>query len=121
VLFWLDRWLDGNCIQDIAPIVLNLVSTRRRNKRTVQEALTLDRWTKDIIGDLSPEGFLQYVQLSIANLSVDRDQEEQDQFSWPCNASGGFSTSSTYSRLCEGGIRFATADNISKPWAVGTV
>jgi hypothetical protein len=39
VLFWLDRWLDGNCIQDLAPAVLNSISTTRRNKRTVQEAL----------------------------------------------------------------------------------
>jgi hypothetical protein len=112
VLFWVDKWLDGCCIRDIAPVVLNSVSTRRRNNRTVQEALALDKWTTDIIGDLSPEGFLQYVQLSIAILNVERNQEEQDQFSWPCNAVGGFSTSSTYSRLCQGGTLFATADSI---------
>jgi mannosylglycoprotein endo-beta-mannosidase len=119
VLFWLDRWLEGSCILDIAPEVWNAVSLRRRNKRTVQEALVNDRWTRDILGELSPEGFLQYVQLSIAILNVDRDQEEQDLFSWPCDASGVFSASSTYKRLCEGGIRYSTADCIWKPWAPG--
>jgi hypothetical protein len=54
VLFWTDRWMDGSCVQDIAPLVLNLVNTRRRSKTTVQEAFQNDRWTTDIMGDLPP-------------------------------------------------------------------
>jgi hypothetical protein len=119
VLFWTDRWMDGYCVKDLAPLVLNLVNTRRRNTRTVQEALHNDFWTTDIRGDLPPDGYLQYVQLCliVLDLNQTRDPEGQDVFSWPCDASGIFSASSTYSRLCEGGIRFAAADGIWKPWA----
>jgi hypothetical protein len=63
--------------------------------------------------------YLQYVQLCLIVLDLNQtsDPEVQDIFSWPCDASGIFSASSTYSRLCEGGIRFAAADGIWKPWA----
>jgi hypothetical protein len=39
-LFWTDRWIYGQSIADLAPQVLALVSKRKRNKRTVLEALT---------------------------------------------------------------------------------
>jgi hypothetical protein len=39
-LFWTDRWIYGQIIADLAPQVLALVSKRKRNKRTVLEALT---------------------------------------------------------------------------------
>ena len=37
--FWKDKWLDGQGIQEIAPLVVALVPKRRLNKRTVNEAL----------------------------------------------------------------------------------
>jgi hypothetical protein len=57
------------------------------------------------------------VQLSLAIAGVDRDQDVEDVFSWPCDISGRCSAKSTYLRLCGGGIRFAAADCIWKPWA----
>jgi hypothetical protein len=119
VLFWLDRWIDGICVRDIAPTVFNVVNTRRRNKRMVQEALANNRWTTDIMGELPPVGFQQYVHLCMAilNLELTRNPTEQDLFSWPCDPSGVFSVKATYSRLCEGGVRFSAADGIWKPWA----
>jgi hypothetical protein len=117
VLFWHDRWLQGLCVKDIAPTVWDAVAVRRRKKRTVQEALANDRWTTDIRGELPADGFHQYVLLSIAILNTERDPEQQDLFSWPCDPSGVFSAKSTYDRLCEGGIRFAAAYCIWKPWA----
>jgi hypothetical protein len=119
VLFWLDHWIDGICVRDIAPAVFSAVNTRRRNKRTVQEALANNRWTTDIMGELPPEGFQQYVHLCMAilNLDLTRNPAEQDLFSWPCDPSGVFSVKATYNRLCEGGVRFSAADGIWKPWA----
>jgi hypothetical protein len=117
VLFWLDRWINGECVLDIAPIVFLAVSTRRRNKRSVQEGLDNNMWTRDTVVELSPVGFLQFVQLSLAITGVDRDHEMEDIFSWPSESSGRFSAKSTYLRLCEGGVRFATAECIWKPWA----
>jgi hypothetical protein len=70
-------------VEDIAPVVFNAVTVRRIRKRTVEEALANERWTTDILGELPPEGFQQYVQLCIAILNVDRDPEHQDHFTWP--------------------------------------
>jgi hypothetical protein len=39
VLFWRDRWIHGHSVQDIAPLILELVDTRYINSRTVQWAL----------------------------------------------------------------------------------
>jgi hypothetical protein len=75
------------------------------------------RWTTDILGELPPEGFQQYVQLCIAILNVDQDPEQQDQFTWPCDSSGVFSAKATYDRLFEGGVRFEAAEGIWQPWA----
>jgi hypothetical protein len=40
-LFWTDRWINGRSAGDIAPVVMALVPTRRRNARKVSEALQL--------------------------------------------------------------------------------
>ena len=40
VLFWKDRWIHGATIADIALLLHELVSTRNKNRRTVQDALT---------------------------------------------------------------------------------
>ena len=60
------------------------------------------------------EGFVQCVELCEAIFQVDRHEEEEDLFIWPCTSSGSFSASSTYEWLCQGGERFATASCIWK-------
>jgi hypothetical protein len=118
VFFWTDRWINGVSVLDIAPEVLGAINTRRKKKRTVQEGLTNNKWTQDIAAELSPAGLYQFVQLSLAILNLDRiEEEEEDRFSWPCDPSGLYSAKSTYSRLCEGKVRFASSDGIWKPWA----
>jgi hypothetical protein len=39
-LFWTDRWIHGQKIEDLAPLLFALVPKRRANKRTVLETLT---------------------------------------------------------------------------------
>jgi hypothetical protein len=43
-LFWKDKWLAGKSIQDLAPRVYALVSSRKTNRRTVLEAMINERW-----------------------------------------------------------------------------
>jgi hypothetical protein len=113
--------MDGSCVQDIAPLILNLVNTRRRSKRTAQEAFQNDRWTTDIMGDLPPMDTCNINMFSCAwsfwtwtGLETPRIRTSFPGF---CDASGNFSARSTYGRLCEGGIRFTAVDGIWKPWA----
>ena len=61
-LFWEDKWLDGKRIQDIAPLVYALVP-KRSSRRTVLEALTGEKWTEDIQGEIGSTALIQYLEL----------------------------------------------------------
>ena len=39
VLIWTDMWVEGSTVEQMAPMIFSLVSTRRRNSRTVEEAM----------------------------------------------------------------------------------
>jgi hypothetical protein len=47
-LFWQDRWLHARRLVDIAPRLVTAIPKRRFNQRTVQQALTENRWASDI-------------------------------------------------------------------------
>jgi hypothetical protein len=62
-LFWLDPWVDGWCIADMAPNLLAVVHPRRRNKRTMATALQQNALLRDIIRALTIPVFMQYVKV----------------------------------------------------------
>jgi hypothetical protein len=43
-LFWTDRWLHGQRIEDIAPRLFAIIPKRRTHSRDVHEALTERKW-----------------------------------------------------------------------------
>jgi len=53
-LFWKDRWLDNQCIKDLAPSVLHAVKLRKRNAR-VAEALQNDDWVRHVRGPVTAQ------------------------------------------------------------------
>jgi hypothetical protein len=54
-LFWRDRWLHGQRVEDLAPRSLAAIPKRRVNKCKVVEALTNHKWISDIRGALPVE------------------------------------------------------------------
>jgi hypothetical protein len=48
-MFWSDRWLNGCCIQDIAPKVSAKVDKMTLSSRTVAQGLDNRLWVRDII------------------------------------------------------------------------
>ncbi|WVZ97773.1 hypothetical protein U9M48_043286 [Paspalum notatum var. saurae] len=52
-LFWMDRWLHGQKLEDLTPNLFASVPTRRVNRCTVKEALSNHLWIQDIQGGLS--------------------------------------------------------------------
>jgi hypothetical protein len=63
VLFWTDRWLQGQKISDLAPHLFAVVPPARRKKRTVKEAFTNHDWVVDIQGALTLNIITEYIQL----------------------------------------------------------
>jgi hypothetical protein len=55
-LFWRDRWINGFTAEELAPEVNAKVPTRRKNTRTVAEAMENNQWLNDITKELTVEG-----------------------------------------------------------------
>jgi hypothetical protein len=94
--FWSDRWLNGKMIQDFAPEVVRMVSSRPFNSRTAAQALHNWQLVCDIANPLSLIGLQQYLQLWDALSGVVLNQEE-DRHVWVHSSSGEFSSKSCYS------------------------
>jgi hypothetical protein len=62
-LFWQNRWLYGQRLVDIAPRLVAIIPKRRSNQRTVQQALTEDRWALDIQGAITVGVLVEYFQV----------------------------------------------------------
>lgn len=98
-------------------MVLSLVHTRVINSRTIQQATFDERWAKDIQESHSFQALMQMMHLRLAITMVQRDQNVEDVFAWPCAASATYSACSTYLRLCLGLISFPQAHAIWRSWA----
>lgn len=62
-LFWTDNLLQGSSVATITHHVLAQVSKRKRNRRTIREALLNDNWTQDIHGALSVTALAELISL----------------------------------------------------------
>jgi hypothetical protein len=62
-LFWTDRWIHGQKIEDLAPLLFALVPKRRANKRTVLETLTNNTWIGVLQGALSVGILVKFLNL----------------------------------------------------------
>jgi hypothetical protein len=49
-LFWLDRWINGKCIEELAPCLYQIVRSRTIKCRTVVQGLSNNAWVRDING-----------------------------------------------------------------------
>jgi hypothetical protein len=105
VYFWIDKWINGRKVEDIAPRILTAVPTCWKNCRTTEVALQTNRWMLDITGALTEVDCRQLVDLWMANNTLDRDANEEDQFSWVGGKLGKNSAKDTYTMLCHGCVR----------------
>ena len=115
-LFWEDKWLDGKRIQDIAPLVYALVP-KRSSRRTVLEALTGEKWTEDIQGEIGSTALIQYLELWDILNGVELNEEIPDKHIWRLSTSGKYIAKSAYDTLFQGAIFFEPYERIWKSWA----
>ena len=114
IKFWTDSWIDGCAVQNLAPLVWDAVPKRFKSTRTVAQALSEMRWTRDITGPLSIQAMEQcnvfWDRLADFPLAPDSD----DELSWKWTASGGYTASSAYLTLHNGATQLNGADCIWK-------
>jgi hypothetical protein len=116
-LFWKDRWLNGQRLEDLAPHVSRLVPKRIANRRTVADALDNTRWVQDLHGTVTwlviQEFLLHWDLLAgvILMLGV------PDRHYWCLSQSGQYSAKSAYEALFHGSTYFGAFERIWKTWA----
>ncbi|CAL4948729.1 unnamed protein product [Urochloa decumbens] len=116
-LFWTDKWIDGESICDLVPTLVARVGTRTKKSRTVAQALTQDRWVRDITGGLSVLAVVEYLHLWPVITAVHLTPGVEDAMRWRWTSSGQFSASSAYKALQLGRTTFYGAQCIWKSWA----
>jgi len=116
-LFWEDRWLHGQRICDLAPLIYTLVPRRIAKNRTVAEALVNMRWVQDITGIVSVQLILEFLSLSELIAAVPLRAGVPDKHCWRLSSSGCYSAKSAYAALFEGSVLFSPWERVWKSWA----
>jgi hypothetical protein len=62
-LFWTERWINGQGVEELVPDLLAMVPARRRSTRTVRSALCNNSWLHNIGGPLTLSVLTQYMCL----------------------------------------------------------
>lgn len=62
-LFWQGRWILGQRLEDVAPLIHSMVPKRIANKRTLYEALKGMTWARDIHGVASAKFIMEILYL----------------------------------------------------------
>lgn len=90
--FWTSNWLGGGSIAWRWPILSTYVG---RSNLSVAQALTGNRWVRDLRGSLSNEALAQYFELWSELQTIHLSQEE-DSIRWKLTPDGQFSSTSAY-------------------------
>ena len=114
--FWEDRWIHGQSVREIAPLLYNCVTKRRRKRLTVADGLLNHRWAQDIQGILGLHEIGQYLQLwqAIAETTL---SDRPDQLFWRWTATGVYSAKSCYLATFQGSMASASWKLTWKTWA----
>ena len=81
-LFWTDRWIHGQKIEDLAPRLFALVPKRRAKKCTVLEDLTDNTWIGDLQGALSVGVLTEFLNLWDILSQVTLQPQLEDKHKW---------------------------------------
>ena len=95
-LFWLDKWLQGKGIQDLAPCLFSSIGPRIKKRRMVAQGLANDAWVQDISGALTVQVILDFLMIWEATRNVHLQSDTPDKFIWKWTADHCFSTASAY-------------------------
>lgn len=118
--FWLDHWIDGRSIREIAPTVFSLVPCGRRNRRLVCEGLHLRSWVQDIQGALGVVATIEYISLwqRLHHVTL---TAEPGCLRWRWTDNGVYTASSCYMAMFQGSLPDPHWSLTWKGWAPTSV
>jgi hypothetical protein len=96
--FWIDSWLHGACVRQLAPAVFAAVP-RQRWGTTVAEALQGFAWVSHIAGPRSLRLIAEFVQLCREIERVHLTPGVPDTFTWNLTSCQSYSAASAYSAM----------------------
>jgi hypothetical protein len=97
--FWVDRWLHGQKIEDLAPALFASMPKQIAKKRAVQEALKDLTWVRDIRGSLQDHALLEFLVLWDILQEFHLTPGVADLHRWTPSNSGAYSSKSAYDRF----------------------
>ena len=97
--FWLDRWLQGRTLSELAPNLCKLIPKRAVKRRTVAQALDNRRWVADIRGALSVQVLREYLYIWDLVDGLVLQPEIPDQHRWKLTTLGLYRSKSAYNAL----------------------
>jgi hypothetical protein len=114
-LFWLDRWVHGQRIEDLAPRLFHLVPKRVANRGTIADGLTDSKWVHNLHGHLTEPVLHEFLLLSelVANISTQPDY--LDMHYWRLSMSGQYSTKFAYEAFFQGSVEFVHMTASGRP------
>jgi hypothetical protein len=115
--FWLDKWINGKTIEDIAPDIYKIISPLARARRTVAQALQDASWIDDIRKSITINMFLQVIEICEVTSTIHLVPDEEDIWSWSWDAKGIFTTKSVYQAHFKTKITCDSAKAIWYAWA----
>ncbi|GJN04342.1 hypothetical protein PR202_ga21885 [Eleusine coracana subsp. coracana] len=118
-LFWKDRWLLGQRIEDLSPVLASMVPGRFANRRTVNDAISNMAWIRDIHGEATPEVIAEFLKLCDIIDQVELQPDTPDRHTWRFSTSGQYTAKSAYDTLFLGSVPFEPWERVWKSWAPG--
>jgi hypothetical protein len=119
IRFWLDPWLNGRSIEQLAPELFAALMGRQWRRRTVAEALVNNAWINDIRGALTIPVLSKYLHLCVEVNSITLGPTVPDSTVWRWDPSGKYSASSAYQTLFLGQHTLEGAKELWKVHAPG--
>ena len=116
-MFWLDKWINGKTIQDIAPNVYEITNPEIKAKRTVAQALNNGAWIEDIKRPVTINTFMQALAIWEECQEVTLSPLTEDKWEWSWNPKGVFTTSSVYQAHFKTKISCDLAEAVWRAWA----
>jgi hypothetical protein len=101
MLFWEDRWINGESVIDIAPCLYYLVPRRIRQQQSVCDGLQNRNWARSVSGGIPLQAIMDYLHVWNAVATVQLN-DQPDRVIWRWTADGKYSAKSAYNMMHQG-------------------